>query len=311
MIVVVIAAAALGLELGAGSTRPSTAVSRHLTIENPYEQQGNWYKGNLHVASVRGLGRDLPSAIGRWYADHGYAFLGISDLNTYTWTSEFSGPSLTGVPVVDASYPFVEVLAVGDDHWLPASSAQQAIDWIAAGGALPVLAESSVKPFGTQAISGIQRLFGIEIHDARLAAEGQADVTGPWDQLLSSGNRVYAFAGDDITSLQGPSIGHAWIEVQAAGPGLAPLLSSLRRGAFIASTGPAFTRISVQGLTITAEASPGTTVRFIGKDGRLLKAANASTASYTVSGSEKYVRVEASDADGSRAWSQPLFLAWR
>jgi len=307
----VIAAAALGLELGAGSTRTFTAAPKHLTIDNPYEQQGTWYKGNLQAASVRGLGRDLPSAIGRWYADHGYAFLGISDVNTYTWTSEFSGPRLTGVPVVDASYPFGDVLAVGDDHWLPASTAQEAIDWIAAGGALPVLAESSVKRFGRQAIPAIQRLFGLEIHDARLAAEGQPDVTGLWDQLLSSGNRVYAFAGDDAVSLQDPSIGHAWINVQAAAPGLVPLLSSLRRGAFVASTGPAFTSISVQGLTITAEASPGTTVRFIGNDGRLLKAADASTATYTVSGTERYVRIEAIDADGSRAWSQPLFLVWR
>ena len=52
-------------------------------------------------------------------------------------------------------------------------------------------------------------------------------------------------------------------------------------------------------------------MRFIGNDGRLLKAADASTATYTVSGTERYVRIEAIDADGSRAWSQPLFLVWR
>lgn len=307
---VVIAAGALGLELGATSLKPSSLPVRHLTIDNPYQAQGSWYRGNLQVASVRGLGRDLPSAIARWYADHGYAFLGISDLNTYTWTSEFNTSQLTGVPVVDASYPFGDLLAIGDDHWTPASTIQQAIDRIAGDNALPVLTGSSAQALGAPAVLGLHRLFGLEIDDARLAAQGQSDPAGLWDQLLSAGNRVYAFAGDDVTSLQDPSIGHAWIDVQALASSPNALLSSLRRGAFVVSTGPAFTSIAVQGRTITAAASPGTSLRFIGRGGRLLEAAGTSTASYIVSGSERYVRIEALAADGTRAWSQPLFLAW-
>ena len=45
----------------------------------------------------------------------------------------------------------------------------------------------------------MHRLFGLEVYNARLAAAGagQGDATALWDQLLSSGNRVYAFAGDE------------------------------------------------------------------------------------------------------------------
>jgi len=310
LIAIVIAAGVLGLGLGSATKNHALASPRTLAIDNPYQAQGSWYKGNLQVASVRGLGRDLPSVVGRWYADHGYAFLGISDLNTYTWTSEFSSAQLTGVPVVDASYPFGDLLAIGDDHWAPASTVQRAIDRIAGDDALPVLLESSAQALGGPAVLGLHRLFGLEIDDARLAAQGQPDLAGLWDQVLSAGNRVYAFAGDDVSSLQDAAIGHAWIDVEASASNHDALLSSLRLGAFIASTGPAFTSIAVQGRTITAAASPGTSLRFIGTGGRLLEAAGAATASYTVSGSEKYVRIEALAADGTRAWSQPLFLAW-
>jgi hypothetical protein len=294
----VLVAAGLGLELSDRSTVP--VQPRQLAIDNPY-QGGNWFKGNLDVASVRGLGRDLPSAIGGWYATRGYSFLGISDVNTYTWTSEYASAGLTGVPVVDARYTFGDLLAVGDDGWLPASNAAQAAGWISADGALPVV----------QAINGSplpHGLFGLEIANA---AHPQASPTALWDQLLTSGDHVYAFGGDGIASLDDPVAGTAWIVVQATSSNLDLLLSSLRRGAFYASTGPAFTRISVDKRIITVAASPGTRLRFIGAGGRLLESSDTSTASYKISGNEKYVRVEAVAPDGTRAWSQPLFLTWR
>jgi hypothetical protein len=74
------------------------------------------------------VGKDLPSAIGAWYAAHGYAFLGISDMNTYTWASEYGDRAHPAVPTVDATYPFAEVLAVGMDRWQPANDLQGAID---------------------------------------------------------------------------------------------------------------------------------------------------------------------------------------
>jgi hypothetical protein len=217
-----------------------------------------------------------------------------------------------GLPTVDARYPFGDLLAVGMDHWLPAGSLQEAINWIAADGGLPVLAapESPGKPIPSQALSRLQRLYGLEVYDARVASAGAGDATAVWDAMLSAGNRVYAFAGDDATSLADAAVGHAWIEVMAADTDLASLLSSLRRGSFFASSGASFNRFSVSGRRIQVEAAPGTTLRFIGRGGRLLKAVDAG-GGYDVTGSEGYVRVEAVSEDGGRAWSQPFFLSWR
>jgi hypothetical protein len=314
-VVTVAGSAVLGHQLGSSTAKPASTPAKRLTVSDPYAAGGTWYKGNLHVASVRGLGKDLPSALGAWYAGHGYAFLGISDMNTYTWPEEYGNRKFTGVPTVDASYPFADVLAVGIDHWLPAQTLQGAIDWIAADGGLPVLAAplSPAKPQPLAAVMGLHSLYGLEVYDARLASGSGlgADATVLWDRLLSAGNRVFAFAGDDAIGVGDPAIGRAWIEVLAPFHDRSSLLSSLRTGAFVASTGAAFTNLTVDGTTITAEAAPGSSLRFIGRAGRLLRTSSSNSGSYRVNGDEGYVRVEAIRDDGGRAWSQPFFIIWR
>jgi hypothetical protein len=293
--------------------KPSAVTPKRLVVTDPYAAGGTWFKGNLHVASVRGVGRDLPSAIGAWYAAHGYAFLGISDMNTYTWASEYGNGAHPGVPTVDATYPFAEVLAVGMDHWQPANDLKGAIDWIAHDGGLPVLAApgSTTRPQSLATVLAVHRLFGLEVYDARVAASnpGQGDATAMWDRLLAAGNRVYAFAGDDAADLHDPALGGAWIEVLAPAYDLDSLLSSIRQGAFI--TGAEFTSLRVDGKTIAAEAAAGSSLRFIGRGGELLKTVSSNAGSYQVSGDEGYVRVEAIRDDGARAWSQPFFLSWQ
>ena len=315
LVLSVAGSAILGHQLGSSTAKPASSLAKQLTIIDPYETGGAWYKGNLHVASVRGVGKDLPKALADWYAAHGYAFLGISDMNTYTWPEEYGNRALPGVPTVDATYAFADVLAIGMDHWRPAQTVQGAIDWIAADGGLPVLAAplSPAKPQSLLTVMGLQGLYGLEVYDARLALgdAGAADATALWDRLLSAGNRVFALAGDDATGVSDPAIGGAWISVLASSDDQLSLLSSLRRGAFVASSGAEFTRLTVAGSTITAEAAPGTSLRFIGRGGRLLRAVSTNSGSYRATGTEGYVRVEAIRDDGARAWSQPYVITWR
>ena len=315
MLLAVTGSAVLEHQLGLSTSKPPAATAKKLVVADPYAGGGTWYKGNLHIASVRGVGKDLPSAIGAWYAAHGYAFLGISDMNTYTWGSEYGTRAHPAVPVVDATYPFAELLAVGMDHWQPANDLQGAVDWIAHDGGLPVLAApgSTVRPQSLATVLAVHGLFGLEIYDARMADSNsaQAGTTAMWDRLLSAGNRVYGFAGDDATSLHDPALGRAWIEVLASAQDPASLLSSLRQGAFIASTGAGFIQLSVTGTTITAEAASASSLRFIGRGGQLLKAVNASRGSYQVRGDEGYVRVEADGENGTKGWSQPFFVSWQ
>jgi len=52
----------LGHQLGLSTGKSSTATAKRLVIADPYAAGGNWFKGNLHVASVRGVGKDLGSS---------------------------------------------------------------------------------------------------------------------------------------------------------------------------------------------------------------------------------------------------------
>jgi len=147
----------------------------------------------------------------------------------------------------------------------------------------------------------------VEVYDGRLGL----DATQQWDQLLTAGARVYALAADDVRSLNGDgspaSQGHGWIEALAPDPSLESLLAALRQGAFYASTGPRFTSFTLSQRTLCATAEPGTTLRFIAKQAQVV-GSGGSSACYKVTGPETYVRVEAWDGSGGRAWSQPFFV---
>lgn len=57
-----------------------------LTAHEPHDghahsDEGNWYKGNLHTHSLWSDGNDYPEVICKWYKDHGYHFLTLSDHN--------------------------------------------------------------------------------------------------------------------------------------------------------------------------------------------------------------------------------------
>ena len=45
------------------------------------ETHGKWYRGNLHTHSFWSDGNDFPEMIVKWYADHGYHFLALTDHN--------------------------------------------------------------------------------------------------------------------------------------------------------------------------------------------------------------------------------------
>lgn len=45
------------------------------------KQEKSWYKGNLHTHSLWSDGDEYPEMIMKWYKDHGYNFVALSDHN--------------------------------------------------------------------------------------------------------------------------------------------------------------------------------------------------------------------------------------
>ena len=44
----------------------------------------NWYKGNLHTHTINSDGDTSPDAVARWYKEHRYQFLALTDHNYFT-----------------------------------------------------------------------------------------------------------------------------------------------------------------------------------------------------------------------------------
>lgn len=301
---------------------PSLVPTRSLVIQDPYalpDSEGQWFRGNVHVASSWARGKDLPRALGDYYRTHGYQFLGIADANTYTWVQVYQSRTLTGIPMVLASYAFGDVLAMNMDHWVNTDSLQGAVDWIVEEGGLPILPAPNwhETPAVSEGALGLHNLFGLEVYNARVAALApeEADATSLWDGLLARGAHVFAFAGDDVRSLRGienpPTQGRAWIEVLAPDSERESLLASIKHGAFFASTGPRFTRLELSDHALVVETTDAESLRFIGRGGTVLSTVAGPSGSYAIAGAEGYVRVEALRRDGTRAWSQPYFLSWQ
>ena len=50
----------------------------------PTHAQTKWFRGNTHTHSLNSDGDSPPDSLARWYRDHGYSFLFITDHETLT-----------------------------------------------------------------------------------------------------------------------------------------------------------------------------------------------------------------------------------
>ncbi|MGH2353248.1 MAG: hypothetical protein ACRDJN_16700, partial [Chloroflexota bacterium] len=118
---------------------------------------------------------------------------------------------------------------------------------------------------------------------------------------------VWGVASDDS---HGQSVGQGWIAVAA--PSLTPgaLREALLAGRFYASNGPAFSALGadVEARGLVAVAPGAVAIRFIGDDGGVRQEVAGDAAVYRPNGGARWIRIEATDAEGRTAWSQPFWI---
>jgi len=85
------------------------------------------------------------------------------------------------------------------------------------------------------------------------------------------------------------------------------ILESIRTGNFYATTGIILNEYQVNGKKITIESQNGDTIKFIGKNGSVLKTVIGGKASYRIMNRDYYVRARIVNAEGKMAWTQPVF----
>jgi len=141
-----------------------------------------------------------------------------------------------------------------------------------------------------------------------------------WDSLLTRGKIVFAVGDDDAHSFRAANAdayeltrpGRAWIVVRADTLTAASILAGIRRGDFYASTGVTLKELTATSkmirITIQPVADSRYKTEFIGAYGKVLATVNGLEATYTILGTEGYVRARVTDSNGGKALSQATFV---
>ena len=299
-------------------------------------------KGNIHTHSKWSDGDSLPDVVYRWYRDHGYNFLAVTDHNTRTDPLLFRTIERKGSFVMIAGEE-VTMMGAGKQVHVNAlctkatigghhaehqgESLAWAVQKIHAQGAIALVNHPNFDWALTAAdVAAARGAELLEIGSGHPWVHTEGDATHQsheaiWDALLTQGETFSGVAVDDAHHFQGPGRdpahrarpGRAWIQVFADAPDRDQICSALAKGSLYASTGVTIKRLTVKDDTYAvALGRAEVNVEFIGKNGDILqssKPGDDGTATYKLVGTEVYVRARITAPDGKRAWTQPSRLA--
>jgi hypothetical protein len=299
---------------------------------------GNWYKGNLHTHTINSDGDSSPDVVARWYKEHRYHFLVLTDHNFLTSIDGLNallGAAekfllVRGEEVTDRFEKKPIHVNALDLHTLVqpqggssvVETIQRNVDAIRKAGAMPSINHPN---FGwaitADELKRVENDKLFELYNGHpqvnnLGGGGSPGLEQVWDMLLTAGRRMHGIAVDDAHHFQqwGPQYsnpGRGWVSVRARELSAKALMEAIDRGDFYASTGVELSEMSREGGTlrvgIKVSGPLKYTTEFIGENGRVLKTSFDNPANYTLGAGERYVRAKITDSNGAVAWTQPVF----
>jgi len=299
-----------------------------------------WYKGNTHTHTLNSDGDSAPDEVVRWYREHGYQFLVLTDHNFLTGVDALNalhgadeqflvirGEELSdefeGKPVHLNGLDVERVVAPQGGETL-LETLQRDVDAIRSASGVPHVNHPNFEwALSAGELSRLERdrlfeIFNVHPSVNNLGGGGSPGLEEMWDAVLSSGKLLFGIATDDAHVFKDPGNpdvagpGRGWVMVRAERLGVREILAALERGDFYASTGVELetyeaTRREIR-IGIRKKGSSRYHVEFIGKGGRLLEEALGSPAVYRIRGDEGYVRARIVESNGRLAWTQPVML---
>ena len=298
----------------------------------------NWYKGNLHCHTTESDGEISPAEVALYYKKLGYDFLGIADHYKLTPVETYESPAgILGIPTAEfAGVRRAHVVGAWIDSDAPAFRRDDEdtclisdlfrgiLKQIEVAGGTPVLCHPLwYWTFDYKKIKDVTGWNHFELFNAApdcnsTPIPGFSPGEDLWDNLLSSGKRVFAVASDDAHKYKPPfspltSIGgRGFIVIKSDQLDKNILRQAFDAGHFYASTGAELEEYSLteSGIKIRIKDfnEHVASFEFIGKDGKILQQTTGQRAEYKFSGNEEYVRVRIATTSGCRLWTQPVFL---
>lgn len=293
-----------------------------------FRRNGTFYKGNLHSHSTRSDGAYSPEEVCNRYRDAGYDFLALSDhfLPVYdfpiTDTTIYRSKGFTTllsaeVHVRETSLGETwHILAVGLPTDFEATRADETGPMLARrcreAGAFIGVVHPAWNSLSVEDAQSIDSAHAIEIYNHTSAVKSdRGDGCALLDQLLAKGLQLSGFASDDAHFHINDAFG-AWVMVKAEQLNPDKLIESLKLGHYYSSQGPLIEDIVVNGSSLEVRCSSANSVMVLGKGSRseCVLGEQMTSASLPLERIAKggFGRVVVIDANGKRAWSNPIWL---
>jgi hypothetical protein len=298
-----------------------------------------WYKGNTHTHTLNSDGDSAPDDVAKWYREHGYRFLVLTDHNVLTNVDGLNavhGASeqflvIKGEEVTDrfGDKPIhVNGLDVSENvepqHGASVLDVmQRSVDAIRKAGGVPHINHPNYGwAITADDLKAVRNTKLFEIYNGHhlvnnVGGGGVPGMEEVWDRILSSGQLIYGLADDDAHVFKQPGNpnvpgpGRGWVFVRAERLAPRPIVDAIERGDFYASTGVELSgyQVTAKAITITIKTEPSSKyrVQFIGRNGAVLGEAISSPAVYEFTGNELYVRAKILESNGRLAWTQPVW----
>lgn len=299
-----------------------------------------WFKGNTHAHTLQSDGDSTPEEVTRWYKDHGYHFLVLTDHNVLAAVDKlnaaFAEPGrftvIKGEEVTSAfEGKAIHVNGLDTKETIGrqqgtsvAEILQKSVDAVRAQEGVPHINHPNFTwAMTAEQLGAVRNNKLFEIYNGHplvnnFGGGGIQGAEAAWDTILSSGVLLYGIAVDDAHHFKDPGNpklagpGRGWIVVRAARLEARAILEALERGDFYASTGVELADYQVTGSTMTVsvkkEGDAKYRIQFIGKRGTILHEALDTPATYTIRGDEGYVRARVLESNGRVAWMQPIVV---
>jgi len=303
-------------------------VSAGWVVARGMDDQGTpagWFKGNTHTHTINSDGDSTPDEVVRWYREHGYQFLVLTDHNFLT-----SVDGLNALHGATGRFLVVRGEEVTDrfgDKPIHVNGLVVADEVAPQGGAKGV-PHVNHPNYGwaitADELRQVENTKLIEIFNGHplvnnLGGGGVPGLEQVWDTLLTSGRLIYGIAVDDAHTFKDPGNpavagpGRGWVMVRAPRLEARALVEALERGDFYATTGVVLADYQATPAEITVRVRPSSSskyrIQFIGSGGRLLREATETQATYAFTGDEGYVRAKVLESNGLMAWCQPVRVA--
>jgi len=291
-----------------------------LDFNNPFKKKGNWYKGCLHIHTTNSDGTLSPEEICKIYKNSGYDFISITDHNKITITTNTNSFLLiSGIELNSEKKGEFHVLCIGAENDIDVKGLypQEIINAINPNKCISIIAHPYWSAISSSYITELSNWDGIEIYNNTCEKRwGKGYTTVHWDEILQNGKKCLGFAVDDVhyhklDFIENDILG-SFIMVKARNLSKDKILESIKNGYFYSSTGPFIKNFEIYEKKIYIKTSPVSSINFIGYGwtGQRFsgKGKKINEIEYQIKGDEKYIRVEITDKENKKAWTNPIYL---